>query len=372
MTKRLKRLKKWQDYSNEDDVRQWKVLYMCGFEKKFNIYICICILVLTQLALFKPAYSGDYAADFLRIGVGARAQSMGGAFAGVADDASAFYWNPAGVSRIKKYSVHFDHAALFNGLSQYNAVSANLGFNDKMAVAFSWIRLGVEDIPRYGNLQGSSYDRLINSEYRSTGIAEGYFADKEDAVMVTFSRTDYFDLYLGRGYSTLVIPMELSFGITGKYIRQSLDDALGTGQGLDAGAMLRFVSRNKTAGEANSWLGLGIQLRDLSRTSMIWNTGSKHKDYIELGGQAGLAASVLFKNLHTRFIVSVDKEFGFYDEIHAGGEMLFFNTIALRAGAYDGELTTGAGLNFFGLKIDYAFISNDLDNTHRISGAFYF
>ena len=30
--------------------------------------------------------------------IGTRAQGMGGAFVGVADDASAVYWNPAGLA----------------------------------------------------------------------------------------------------------------------------------------------------------------------------------------------------------------------------------------------------------------------------------
>jgi len=38
-------------------------------------------------------------------GVGARAMGMGGAFIGVADDFTALYWNPAGLSQIKKTEV---------------------------------------------------------------------------------------------------------------------------------------------------------------------------------------------------------------------------------------------------------------------------
>ena len=37
----------------------------------------------------------------LGLGVGARAMSMGGAFSALADDASALYWNPAGMTNMK-------------------------------------------------------------------------------------------------------------------------------------------------------------------------------------------------------------------------------------------------------------------------------
>src|SRR5438034_6010148 len=43
---------------------------------------------------------GTFDGQFLKIGVGARAEAMGGAFVGVADDATALYWNAAGIARI--------------------------------------------------------------------------------------------------------------------------------------------------------------------------------------------------------------------------------------------------------------------------------
>lgn len=55
---------------------------------------------------------GTFDGQFLKIGVGARAASMGGAFVGVADDASALYWNAAGIARIDpdKSEFTFNHA----------------------------------------------------------------------------------------------------------------------------------------------------------------------------------------------------------------------------------------------------------------------
>lgn len=42
---------------------------------------------------------GARGANFLEIGVGARAQALGGAFTSLASGASAMYWNPAGIAR---------------------------------------------------------------------------------------------------------------------------------------------------------------------------------------------------------------------------------------------------------------------------------
>lgn len=49
--------------------------------------------------LLAAALAGPAAADGLRFnGIGARAQAMGGAYVGLADDLSAFAWNPAGLA----------------------------------------------------------------------------------------------------------------------------------------------------------------------------------------------------------------------------------------------------------------------------------
>lgn len=319
-----------------------------------------------------PSFAGKYAADFLRIGVGARPLAMGGAYVAAANDGSAFYWNPAGLPSQHKVSLQFDHVPVFNGLAQYNAANVTIGLNARMAISLSWIRLGVDDIPRYGPLQGSSYDRLTRNQYRSNGEAQGYFSDMEDALMVSFCRSFLFDMYLGNMISDNRVPMEISFGLNGKYIHQQLDANKGTGQGLDAGVMLRFMSTKSTNGEADTWLGFGVLARDLSRTDIVWNTSSNHKDQVGTGVQAGVTFSKLAKLFHTRVTLSMDQEFGFYKELHSGAELFFFNTLALRGGFYNKNFSAGAGLSFLGFTIDYAFVANELANTHRISGSFHF
>jgi hypothetical protein len=312
-------------------------------------------------------YAGEYAADFLRIGTGARALAMGGAYVALANDVSAPYWNPACLSSLNGCAVQLDHVSLFKGLSQYNALSIALGFDKRMALSLTWIRLGVDDIPHYAPLQGTRMDRLTQTHYRSTGEAKGYFSDTEDAVFFTFARKEFFDLYLGGGMADNPVPAEFSFGISGKYIRQNLDDAVGTGQGLDAGLLLRFISRSSTYRDYDRWLGFGLQMRDLSRTAMVWSTTSKHRDEIQTGIQAGVAASNLFKSVRTRLTLSADKEFGFYNHLRLGGELFFFDVVAVRGGYFDKHFSAGAGMAISHFEVDYAFVSSDLENSHRVT-----
>jgi len=52
---------------------------------------------------------GTVGGQFLKLGVGARAAGMGGAYVSVADDATAVYWNPAGIARITGNVVSINH-----------------------------------------------------------------------------------------------------------------------------------------------------------------------------------------------------------------------------------------------------------------------
>ncbi len=59
---------------------------------------------------------GTAAASFLRIPVGARGAALGGAVAAVSTDASAMFWNPAGIAHIDKYTLLVDYTSWLPGI----------------------------------------------------------------------------------------------------------------------------------------------------------------------------------------------------------------------------------------------------------------
>ncbi|MCH8285826.1 hypothetical protein IIB79_04770, partial [candidate division KSB1 bacterium] len=64
--------------------------------RKSIIHLALLLFFLTMQQRDTSGQSiAKYAGEFLSIGVGARAQALGGAFAAIADDGTAFYWNPA-------------------------------------------------------------------------------------------------------------------------------------------------------------------------------------------------------------------------------------------------------------------------------------
>ena len=70
-----------------------------------------------------PASATKYAGEFLRIPVGARAIAMGGAFSAVSDDATAPYWNPAGMVYLPYREVIVQHAEQFGRVLNHDVAT---------------------------------------------------------------------------------------------------------------------------------------------------------------------------------------------------------------------------------------------------------
>jgi hypothetical protein len=70
-------------------------------------------------------------------GIGPRAIGMGGAFTAIADDASAAYWNPAGLSQISSYEISISGAPIYFQNNINPNVPTTAGFPNSFS--FPWI-----------------------------------------------------------------------------------------------------------------------------------------------------------------------------------------------------------------------------------------
>jgi len=339
---------------------------------------CKAILASTLLLSWPGTlHAGKYAGAFLEIGVGAKALAMGGAYTAVASDGSAFYWNPAGLAILTRpevnvmYATHF--GTLIDPLASYNQAGIALPLKGREAtVAVNYIRLSVDDIPLYPELEGASLgQRLRDPRLRPTGQPLGYFNDREEAFYFSFAKMNRFNLDLGWQYLTM--PIEIPLGVNFKMIRQRLGPSSASGLGIDVGGMLRFNLGEFFDNEGLGDFSFGFNLQDLAQTRLSWNT--RHQDSIERNLKWGLAYRHPFAAGGSAVLVSMEHDSRYQGSNHVGAEYAWSaagRLVGLRAGFDDGRFTAGAGVGFWKVTLHYAFVGYELGNVHRLSGSFRF
>jgi hypothetical protein len=100
-------------------------------------------LALASLFFLGTAPLPAYAAN--QVPIGARAIAMGGAFSSIADDATATFWNPAGLPQIDHQELYATHADLFGTGIKDNFFAFVLPVHRNHTLAAGWYHSGFED-----------------------------------------------------------------------------------------------------------------------------------------------------------------------------------------------------------------------------------
>ncbi len=302
--------------------------------------------------------AGTTSAAFLKIGVGARAVSMAGAFTALADDPYAAYWNPAGLASGYGRAAVFTHNEYFEGLAQeyagYMLPGENIGFLRN--TRFSDGALGL----------GLNYFHTPKDLERRSGLNE---ADMLNPVSPVEGKFKAYDLALGAAYG-FNYSRDLRLGAGLKFIRQSIDTYSGNTAALDVGALYDFqwLDRQFTAGFAAQNIGPGVKFEEKRfDLPLTFKAGLGHRIY-DRGTLLGLDVSKPIDN---------------YPSIALGAEQPFSDRLFLRAGyryrqhgnelgAFSG-LAAGVGFIYERFSFDYAFSPfGDLGAAHRLSLAYRF
>ena len=324
----------------------------------------------------RPAAAAKFAGAFMESGGGARAMALGGAFAAVADDPSATFWNPAGLSTATAPQLLLMHEERFGGLvdrdfaAYVQPVSWALLGGEEAGVGVSLIRLGVDDIPFTDHLRSQlddNGDGVVDDE-EVLGLFElqdqiRFKSDSELALLVSYGER--------RG--------AWRFGGSLKFIRQSVGDYSSTGIGLDAAALRPGIWRR---------LDFGIKLQDVTTTYLSWNTEKGTNESIMPAVIPGLAWRQPLPSWNASLLLASSLEaraedrgaadqFAWGDfgaNLHLGMEIGFRERVFLRGGFDSGfgseDLTAGAGFRLDRLTVDYAYAGDTLDIdevTHRLS-----
>jgi hypothetical protein len=317
-----------------------------------------------------------YSNEFLNLGVGARALGMGKVQVSLADNATAGYWNPAGLTnQTHKYDGVLMHSELFSGVVKNDFGAFSMPLDDKSAIGVSVMRLGVDNI---------ADTRDIQNEY-------GY---------IDYSRITYFsvaDYALLLSYARKISSVEgLSVGVNGKIIYRNVGQfASGYGFGVDAGVQYNHQGWN-----------FGLMARDITTTFTQWVING---DEFRKGANSGVANGIdpIPKNRSEitlpRFVLGAGRRFALPKEFSAllavdleattdgqrgtpistslvsvdprlGVELGYKNLVFLRGGAgnyqkfqdfapngngaynssWKGQYSLGAGVAVSGLRVDLA------------------
>jgi hypothetical protein len=148
---------------------------------------------------------GISTAQFLKIGVGGRATALGDAFVALANDASALYWNPAGLVQFENTQVFFSHNEWIVDIDHdFLGIVYHLDKSNALGIAVT--SLSMKDMP-------------VTTEFALLGTGE-FFGFSDIAVALSYSRR---------------MTEQFSFGGTIRYIEETLDKLKMRGVMIDLG-----------------------------------------------------------------------------------------------------------------------------------------
>lgn len=289
---------------------------------------------------------GTFDGQFLKIGVGARAMGMGGAFVGVADDATALFWNAAGIARIEsdKSELSLNHASW----------PADLSF-DQIGYVFH-----VKRIPGAFGLQvrALTMDPMVETTAYQPDPDIGT-GNEFDAGMMTAGLT------YARSFTD-----KFSAGVTTNFVHMGLAEFTQQTVAFDVGTLYDVGTLGMRIGMAISNIGSNVKFIEReARIPAIFRVGT---------------SATLFQSADQKMIGSF--EFSHppdnSERLNVGAEYAFRKYVFLRGGYninYDAEgLAAGAGFHFpvsvaGRADLDYSYTDMmELGGSHRFSLRFVF
>jgi hypothetical protein len=84
--------------------------------------------------------------QFLKVGIGAKQEGMGGAQVAVAEDVNSVYWNPAVLGSVSATELSFMHLSLFEGIGyEYLAIGYPISEDSTIGLQIMYMNYGSMD-----------------------------------------------------------------------------------------------------------------------------------------------------------------------------------------------------------------------------------
>jgi long-subunit fatty acid transport protein len=316
-----------------------------------NILLILLLASTISYAQLLPVLGGQRAgistAQFLKIGVGGRASALGESFVAIANDASALYWNPAGLVQFNEHQVYFSYTNWLVDI-KHQFAGAVYKISDVDAVGVSFTTLHMDDMK-------------VTTETHPFGTGE-YFSFGDVAIGVSYAHK---------------FTEQFSFGATVKYIHETLGKLYMNGFMVDLGTYY--------------WTGLGTS-RFAVAVSNFGNQIAPKGEVHQLNGKKvsefqafspptmfriGFAIEPIMTDNHILTTsVQLNHPNDNSENVGIGLEYNFKNLFFIRGGyklnVDEQNFTFGIGVNalisFAKTSFDYAYTNfNRLGSTHRFS-----
>jgi hypothetical protein len=321
--------------------------------KKYIVIVIACTSAMVSHSFAQNVTkTGTTAAKFLSIGVGPRAIAMGGAYTAIAQDVSAIYWNPAGISSLEQMQAMFSYTSLYEGihLSYFGLVipSGTIGNFGLSVTAINYGQIGV------------------TTESLPDGTGETYTPASYD-FGVSFARN---------------VTVDFAVGATVKVVTENIYHSNATGIAFDVGTI--FTTPFYGVKFASSISNFGTKMRmsgdDLT---VLYNVNTQRA-----GSNSTVDASIATDqfDLPLKLQIGMSRDFTFFDDqkftlavdgvvpndnnewVNIGGEFALFDNMIFLRGGYKSlflqntqeGLTMGMGVKYkkagyIDIGIDYSY-----------------
>ncbi|HTX18282.1 MAG TPA: PorV/PorQ family protein [Bacteroidota bacterium] len=332
----------------------------------FLIVAAIPVAGMAQMGAVDVSKTGTTAATFLEISVGAPAIGVGGAFVSLANDATALYWNPAGIATLPGTQAVLSHTDWIAD-TKFDFAGLAVPLESFGTLGFSLTSLTMGDMP-------------VTTVEMPDGTGE-YFSASDVAAGISYARplTDRF-----------------SIGFTAKFIQESIWHETADAFAVDAGTVFKtdlFGGMVIGASLTNFGTPMTLTGSDTRQFLRIDATKQGSNDQIPadiemnswdlpLRFQIGVSTNLLNSDMY-RWTVAVDAIHpnDNYESMNVGSEFALRDFLFLRAGYQslflsqsEGGLSLGVGVtsgilaNSSAVKFDYAYRDyGRLEGVHSFS-----
>ncbi len=310
--------------------------------------VTLALSSMLTLSLISTGRAEKFAGEFFALGVGARALALGGAVAAGPFDATAAYWNPAGMNFLSRRSLAAMHSETFGSVlnqefAAYVAPRKGDGFIRSIGV-FGYY-LGGDNIKLTG--LSSSGRAFVSGE-----VTHGDFV---------------------LGLSAGARKGRFNFGLSLRPIYRDLGVRSGYGGSIDFGMIYQH----------NSHLRLALAVKDITSGFVSFNDSSTEiinptvtpgflyvHQYDEFTLRALASADIRFENRGS----AAQYDTGDWSlDSHYGFEVSYREALFGRVGADVGNLTVGAGVAAESFTVDFALLFHEsLDDSYRVSAGWSF